>query len=287
MKFSQILNQEISKKRRIQADENENVKKSKDMKGGGDKIVDDVDDDDNDNNNNSNDNDHEIDDNHSQLQPQISDKDRQVIDSISDEELHQRLTELGEYDDSLSKLELVKRLRVIIKTQERRSRYKRQIEKESGVDSNIEVTSITPENKEKLMIQTRLYIKQLVKEWETNSTNKNASIIHETKKDFVILLYKLRTDDISDNILISLSTILYYLQQNDFRKANESYMKLSIGNVAWPIGLVGVGIHQRSADLKITNEDKSKGANIMIDDSTRRWIVGVKRIITERETRLK
>ena len=62
--------------------------------------------------------------------------------------------------------------------------------------------------------------------------------------------------------------------------ANETYLKLSIGNAAWPVGVRSVGIHQRAADLKITGSDQKTATNIMMGDKTRRWITAVKRLIT-------
>lgn len=58
-------------------------------------------------------------------------------------------------------------------------------------------------------------------------------------------------------------------------------MKLSIGNVAWPIGVTSVGIHARSAHSKI--QGGRNAANIMIDERTRLWITSIKRLITFEE----
>ena len=102
----------------------------------------------------------------------------------------------------------------------------------------------------------------------------SAQLLIETKRDMVPLLYKLRTGTIHKDLLTSLATTLYYLQINDMFHANDSYMKMSLGNVVWPIGIVGVGIRETTT---------IKHANVMIDDTTRRWITAVKRLITRKE----
>lgn len=162
-------------------------------------------------------------------------------------------------------------------------RYRLQLQKEQQTDATINLDEIDREFYQKLCTQIRKYIKQLIHSWDVdvqqNSDEAQAKILHETKRDVVKLLYKLRSEKLKEDMLISLATICYYLQHKDYNKATESYLKLSIGNVAWPIGVKSVGIHSRSADLKITGEDKQLVANIMIDDKTRRWITAIKRLI--------
>lgn len=162
-------------------------------------------------------------------------------------------------------------------------RYRLQLQKEQQTDATINLDEIDRQFYQKLCTQIRKYIKQLIHSWDVgvqqNSDEAQAKILHETKRDVVKLLYKLRSEKLKEDMLISLATICYYLQHKDYNKATESYLKLSIGNVAWPIGVKSVGIHSRSADLKITGEDKQLVANIMIDDKTRRWITAIKRLI--------
>lgn len=117
-------------------------------------------------------------------------------------------------------------------------------------------------------------IKTILQRWEY--LGKDPTLLLETKKSLFPLLVKLRKHTLEESQLTSLLTILYHIQQNELNKAEESYMKLSIGNVAWPIGVVSVSIHARSRDSKLFGGQ----ANIMIDEKTRRWITGIKRLIT-------
>ncbi|CUM55030.1 unnamed protein product [Debaryomyces tyrocola] len=227
-----------------------------------------------------------------------------LINSISDEQLDAKLEQFDERGDADStKLDKIRKVEVLLRLQKKNEVYRIQLEKEAATDPTIKLEDITSSDaREKLHTQVRMYVKYMVKEWENDvqlktegfssirgdeeredeeeSVARQSSMLLDTKKDLVRLLYKLRTQKLTDSMLTSLCTIIYYLQVRDYRRANESYMKLSIGNVAWPIGVKGVGIHERSAALKITGENKQNSANIMLDDKTRRWITAIKRLIS-------
>lgn len=141
-------------------------------------------------------------------------------------------------------------------------------------DQIIHLEEINEEHISKeLCMKVNRYIKTILKKWEAESDD---PIIIETKKSLFPILVKLRKNLIETNQLISILTIFYYLQRKEYLKSNESYMKLSIGNTAWPIGLINVSIHSRTAQVKM----EQSGANIMIDEITRKWITSIKRLIT-------
>ena len=41
------------------------------------------------------------------------------------------------------------------------------------------------------------------------------------------------------------------LIQREYITANDYYLRLSIGNAAWPIGVASIGMHERSNDSKV------------------------------------
>lgn len=135
-----------------------------------------------------------------------------------------------------------------------------------------------------ISMKANRYIKTVIRHWETTSKdNKESSdLLVDTKKSLFPMLVHLRKHNLEESQLTSLLTILYHLQRAQYNKALESYMKLSIGNVAWPIGVVSVSIHARSRDSKLFGGK----ANIMIDEKTRRWITAMKRLITYSENNL-
>lgn len=170
----------------------------------------------------------------------------------------------------------VKRTKLELK----RITYDAYLAKENAVDIIIESQDILDENVNKLSLQIRKFIKEMLRTWSDNDDLQYPkALLLETKRDLVKLMYKLRSNKLDLDVVISLATIVHYIQTEQVIRANEAYLKLSIGNVAWPIGVRDVGIHARAADAKIAGDDKQKLANIMKSDSTRRWLVAVKRLI--------
>lgn len=66
-------------------------------------------------------------------------------------------------------------------------------------------------------------------------------------------------------------------RRRDYLAAVDNYIKLAIGNSPWPIGVTMVGIHERSAREKIYTNSV---AHIMNDETTRKYLQSVKRLIT-------
>jgi pre-mRNA-splicing factor 18 len=128
-----------------------------------------------------------------------------------------------------------------------------------------------------LPMKVNSYIKFVLKLWEDLPSD----LLLDTKKSLFPMLVKLRKNTLPIEHLTSLMTIFYHLQHKEYLKANESYMKLSIGNVAWPIGVISISIHARSTQSKL----EGGKANIMIDEETRKWITAVKRLVTFMEKR--
>lgn len=219
------------------------------------------------------------------------DEESQLLEAISAEKLQKSLG--PEHESGLSKTEQLRKLEILVKNERKNELYQKHLEAESVVDPTVQLKDIgnisDAESYKRLSLQVRKFVKQILRNWEaapeTVPGQYTVALLNETKRDVVKLLYKLRSQKLKPDMLVSLSTIAYYIQTSSFAKANESYMKLSIGNVAWPIGIRDVGIHARSALLKITGDDKSLLANIMQNEHTRKWIIAVKRLITycERE----
>ena len=65
--------------------------------------------------------------------------------------------------------------------------------------------------------------------------------------------------------------------------ANDAYLRLSIGNAPWPIGVTMVGIHERKAHEKIAMS--SVVAHALSDETQRKWIQALKRLMTQRQKR--
>jgi pre-mRNA-splicing factor 18 len=95
-----------------------------------------------------------------------------------------------------------------------------------------------------------------------------------------------------------MAQIVHYMQKREYQKANDAYLRLSIGNAPWPIGVTMVGcahrqlyhicifclmvlifyphssIHERSAREKISSDQV---AHVLNDEVSRKYIQSLKR----------
>lgn len=83
------------------------------------------------------------------------------------------------------------------------------------------------------------------------------------------------TKNLEPDVFQLITEMMYYCQQREYLQASDVYYKLSIGNAAWPIGVVAVGIHERSSADKI-----QYASHVFNDEATRKWVQGTKRWLT-------
>ncbi|RUS12794.1 LOW QUALITY PROTEIN: Prp18 domain-containing protein, partial [Endogone sp. FLAS-F59071] len=84
-------------------------------------------------------------------------------------------------------------------------------------------------------------------------------------------------NDLEPDILARITEITHNMQQRLYLKAQDAYLRLSIGNSPWPIGVTMVGIHERSAREKIF---AAQVAHVLNDETTRKWIQSLKRLMS-------
>lgn len=109
-----------------------------------------------------------------------------------------------------------------------------------------------------------VFFQRILKEWEAelakrdsseklSINGRNATSALEQAHEFIKPLFRLLQNDkgVDDDVAQSIGEMCYFMQHRDYVKANDAYMKLAIGNAPWPIGVVGVGIHERSASDRI------------------------------------
>ncbi|KAL7421149.1 hypothetical protein Q5752_004034 [Cryptotrichosporon argae] len=131
-------------------------------------------------------------------------------------------------------------------------------------------------------------LKNLLKEWEESldarpdaekqtaagklaATNQVQSA-HNMKP----LFKQLRQRTLAEDVVRHLAEIVHHIQLRNYQSANDAYLRLSIGNAAWPIGVVSVGMHERSSDQKIYQNV----AHVLNDEVSRKYIQAVKRLMT-------
>lgn len=100
----------------------------------------------------------------------------------------------------------------------------------------------------------------------------------QTKVYMKPLLRKLKSKTLPDDILESLTDIVKRLLNRNYIKASDAYLQMAIGNAPWPIGVTMVGIHARTGREKIFSKNV---AHVMNDETQRKYIQGLKRIMTK------
>eukprot|EP00904_Undaria_pinnatifida_P000177 jgi/Undpi1/1015/HiC_scaffold_10.g04479.m1 len=135
----------------------------------------------------------------------------------------------------------------------------------------------------------RTFFRGLLKEWEMDLNKRPDHVKRtvqgklETKtqkqaKDYMRPLFKLcKQKALPDGILNNLVTMINFMKEGEFVRANDIYLLTAIGNAPWPIGLTMVGIHERSGRERISSKNV---AHIMNNEAQRKYLVSVKRLMT-------
>ncbi|CAI8614227.1 unnamed protein product [Vicia faba] len=134
-----------------------------------------------------------------------------------------------------------------------------------------------------------VFFKKLLNEWkqelremaETEKrTAKGKSMVATFKQcaRYLNPLFKFcRKKVLQDDIRQALLLMVECCMRRDYLAAMDHYIRLAIGNAPWPIGVTMVGIHERSAREKIYTNSV---AHIMNDETTRKYLQSVKRLMT-------
>ncbi|KAJ3292991.1 mRNA splicing protein prp18 [Borealophlyctis nickersoniae] len=167
-------------------------------------------------------------------------------------------------------------------------RKKRDGEKEV-VDTSIISLDLLQKDPEKVRSLIGIYFKRVLKEWERtlnarpddvkrSTQGKLQSINQNQSAEYLKPFFKqLKTGQIQPDVVARITEICQLMQQREYLQANDAYLRMSIGNAPWPIGVTMVGIHERSAREKIFS---SQVAHVLNDETQRKWIQSIKRMMT-------
>ncbi|KAF8556167.1 Prp18-domain-containing protein [Imleria badia] len=137
-------------------------------------------------------------------------------------------------------------------------------------------------------------LKRTLKEWEEamderpehvkqTTQGKLAAATQVQSAEYLKPLFKtLRSRSLPSDMLARIAEIVHYMQKRQYQKANDAYLRLSIGNAPWPIGVTMVGIHERSAREKISTDQV---AHVLNDEVSRKYIQSLKRLLTFSQTK--
>ncbi|KAL1898802.1 hypothetical protein Sste5346_003209 [Sporothrix stenoceras] len=117
---------------------------------------------------------------------------------------------------------------------------------------------------------------------ETDASRGARSIMEQSRASIKPLFRRLEDGSIDEKIVPAIVEIVHAAQERRYVDANDAYLRLSIGKAAWPIGVIMVGIHERSAREKLHGGDKG---SVMTDDVTRKYVQSIKRCLTFAQVR--
>ncbi|KAL1559675.1 pre-mRNA-splicing factor 18 [Salvia divinorum] len=160
----------------------------------------------------------------------------------------------------------------------------------SGVDHDKDIKRMKA-NFEELCDEDKIlvFFKKLLNEWnqeldemsETEKrTAKGKSMVATFKQcaRYLSPLFKFcRKKVLPEDIRQALMIVVKCCMKRDYLAAMDHYIKMAIGNAPWPIGVTMVGIHERSAREKIYTNSV---AHIMNDETTRKYLQSIKRLMT-------
>jgi len=146
----------------------------------------------------------------------------------------------------------------------------------------------------KIYPQIYFALKRVLKEWEQSMAERpdhirrsaQGKLVAATQKqsaEYLKPLFKsLRKRELAPDVLQAVAEIVHYMQTREYIRANDAYLRLSIGNAPWPIGVTMVGIHERSGREKIFSNNV---AHVLNDEVSRKYIQSLKRILTFAQTK--
>lgn len=133
------------------------------------------------------------------------------------------------------------------------------------------------------------FIKGLLAEWERDLAARPAAEaasprgreefgLWQQSRDYVKpLLRKLKERSLADDILTLVTELLGHCEDREYARAGDAYVRLAIGNAAWPIGVTAVGLHERAAREKVY---EGRQAHVMHNEESRKYVTILKRLIS-------
>ena len=133
------------------------------------------------------------------------------------------------------------------------------------------------------------HFKQLIKLWESELEQREPAEVgsqqgrtataafQQCKRHMKPFFKQLKAREMPLDVVGSMVEITSYMQQREYVKAHDSYIKCAIGTAAWPMGITGTGIHERQGRQHL-REDKI--AHVMNDETQRKYLQSVKRLMT-------
>ncbi|KAG0056145.1 mRNA splicing protein prp18 [Gryganskiella cystojenkinii] len=158
-----------------------------------------------------------------------------------------------------------------------------------NIDTSEISVDLFQKDQDKLYVLIYTYFKRLLREWQQDlderpdeikrsTPGKLATATQAQSAEYLKPFFKsLRHKALEQDVLMRITEIAQLMIKREHMAANDAYLKLSIGNAPWPIGVTMVGIHERSGREKIFS---AQVAHVLNDETSRKWIQSIKRIMT-------
>lgn len=137
-------------------------------------------------------------------------------------------------------------------------------EKDKGEEGSGKKKAVDKTCKEEIV---RKYLKGLLKEWEAEFAAKStkefleshrgkmaAVTLKQCRETVSYLFDLLRERTVPKDVVDHLDKIVSFMKQREYMLATDEYLKLSIGNAPWPMGVTMVGIHERAGRERIFSD---------------------------------
>eukprot|EP01134_Creolimax_fragrantissima_P007597 CFRG7597T1 len=133
------------------------------------------------------------------------------------------------------------------------------------------------------------YVQYLLMKWEDDLDTKDSSekqtakgkkesaIYNQTCAYIEPLQTQLKEQSLGDDMMPFLTQIFKSIHERQYIYAADMYLRMAIGNAAWPIGVTMVGIHARTGREKIFSQHV---AHVLNDEEQRKYIQALKRLMT-------
>ncbi|KDQ53112.1 hypothetical protein JAAARDRAFT_61426 [Jaapia argillacea MUCL 33604] len=223
-----------------------------------------------------------------------SDKDRRLrlrALELIEEKDHERLGGQNDFKKALEDVENAEReLKAKASSSDGKTKGKKKDEEFAGILD----LGLIKSDPDKLYPIIYYALKRTLKEWEEAleerpehikraTQGKLAAATQKQAADYLKPLLKLlRSRSLPADVLARIAEIVHYMQKRQYQRANDAYLRLSIGNAPWPIGVTMVGIHERSAREKISSDQV---AHVLNDEVSRKYIQSLKRLLTFAQTK--
>ncbi|KAF9466453.1 Prp18 domain-containing protein [Collybia nuda] len=220
-----------------------------------------------------------------------SDKDRRLrlrALELIEEKGHERQGGQNDFKKALEDVENVER-----EKHNKNNKGKKKDDPEQTATGTLDL-SLIKSDPDKLYPLIYYALKRTLKEWaeamderpehvKRTTQGKLAAATQVQSAEYLKPLFKaLRSRNLPADVLARMAEIVHYMQERQYQRANDSYLRLSIGNAPWPIGVTMVGIHERSAREKISADQV---AHVLNDEVSRKYIQSLKRLLTFSQTK--